>query len=417
MCSFLCSLQRNDNLLNSLLPKSAEMNAMWTKAIIHLDMDAFYPAVEVLDDPALRGRPVIVGGTSHRGVVASASYEARTFGVRSAMPIAEARRRCPDGVFLHPRMQRYSEISHKVFGIFERFTPLVESLSIDEAFLDVTASLRLFGPPPEIAAQIKRCVREELNLTVSAGVASNKSVAKIASDLQKPDGLTVVKPGYEREFLAPLPIERLWGAGPVTCRSLHLLGVQTIGDLAGLTVELLIAKLGSHGKALHRLACGIDDRPVENGQEAKSIGNEDTFAEDIRDADAARQELLALAVKVAARLRHESAQGRTICLKVKYSDFQQITRSITLADPVDDSGAIFRACCGLLVKTEVGRNPVRLLGVSVSNLCSPEAPHQQSLFDEQEGERKTKRLNQAIDRIQNAFGTGAIKPATLLKKP
>ncbi|MBM4310353.1 MAG: DNA polymerase IV [Deltaproteobacteria bacterium] len=390
---------------------------MWTKAIIHLDMDAFYPAVEVLDDPALRGRPVIVGGTSHRGVVASASYEARTFGVRSAMPIAEARRRCPEGVYLAPRMQRYSEISRQVFAIFERFTPLVEPLSIDEAFLDVTACVRLFGSPPEIAAQIKSCVREELNLTVSAGVASNKSVAKIASDLQKPDGLTVVEPGREREFLAPLPIERLWGAGPVTCRSLHLLGVQTIGDLVGLPVDLLIAKLGFQGEALHRLAQGIDEREVETAQEAKSIGNEETFTEDIRDTDTARRELLALAVKVAARLRHENARGRTICLKVKYADFRQITRSITINEPVDDSGVIYRECCGLIDKTDIGRVPVRLLGVSVSNLYSPEAPHQQSLFDEQGSERKTKRLNQAIDRIQDAFGNGAIKPATLLKKP
>jgi len=329
------------------------------RAIIHLDMDAFYPAVEVLDDSSLRGRPVIVGGTSHRGVVASASYEARSFGVHSAMPIAEARRRCPGGVYLHPRMHRYSEISHQVFAIFERFTPLVEPLSIDEAFLDVTASMRLFGAPPDIAAQIKRCVREEINLSVSAGVA----------------------------------------------------------DLAGLPVDLLISKLGSQGEALHRLSRGIDEREVETAQEAKSIGNEETFTEDIRDADTAQQELLALAVKVAARLRHEKAQGRTICLKVKYADFRQITRSITLGDPVDDSGAIYRACCELLGKTEVGRIPVRLLGISVSNLCSPEAPTQQSLFDEQEGERKTKRLNQAIDRIQDTFGDSAIRPATLLKKP
>jgi len=389
---------------------------MWTKAIIHLDMDAFYPAVEVLDDPSLQGKAVIVGGASHRGVVASASYEARKFGVRSAMPIAEARRRCPEGVYLHPRMQRYSEVSRRVFAIFERFTPLVEPLSIDEAFLDVTASMRLFGSPPEIAVQIKRCVRDELKLTVSAGVASNKSVAKIASDLRKPDGLTVVEPGGERQFLAPLPIERLWGAGPVTCRSLHLMGVQTIGDLAGLPIDLLITKLGALGESLHRLSCGIDEREVETGQEAKSIGNEETFAEDIRDTDTARQELLALAVKVAARLRHENAKGRTICLKVKYADFRQITRSITLNDPFDDSGVIYRECCGLLEKTEVGRRPVRLLGVSVSNLAAPGAPRQQELFADQGRARKAAELNRAIDRIQDTFGNDAIMPGTLLKK-
>ena len=227
---------------------------MWTKAIVHLDMDAFYPAVEVLDDPALRGKAVIVGGSSHRGVVASASYEARKFGVHSAMPIAEAKRRCPKGVFLPVRMQRYKEISQAVFAIFERYTPLVEPLSIDEAFLDVSGCKRLFGSPPEIAAAIKRDVHRDLGLTVSAGVAANKSVAKIASDYRKPDGLTVVEPGQEQQFLDPLPIERLWGAGPTTCRSLRLLGVQTIGDLARLSVNVLTAKLGRQGEALHLLS-------------------------------------------------------------------------------------------------------------------------------------------------------------------
>ncbi len=389
---------------------------MWTKAVIHLDMDAFYPAVEVLDDPSLRGCAVIVGGASRRGVVASASYEARSFGVHSAMPIAEARRRCPAGVYRAPRMRRYSEVSRQVFEIFERFTPLVEPLSIDEAFLDVTGSVRLFGSPPEMAGKIKRCVRDELGLSVSAGVASNKSVAKMASDYLKPDGLTVVEPGREREFLAPLPIERLWGAGPVTCRSLHLMGVQTIGDLAGLPIDLLISKLGSQGEALHRLACGVDERPVETGQEAQSIGSEETFAEDIRDAETARQELLTLAVKVGARLRREGSRGRTVCLKVKYSDFQQITRSITFHDPVDDSGAIYRSCCGLLAKTEAGRRPVRLLGISISNLCCFGTPRQLTLFEEQGRGRKTEHLNRAVDRIRDAFGEGAIIPGTLLKK-
>ena len=329
---------------------------MWTKAIVHLDMDAFYPAVEVLDDPALRGRPVIVGGSSHRGVVASASYEARKFGVHSAMPIAEAKRRCPKGVFLPVRMQRYKEISQAVFAIFERYTPLVEPLSIDEAFLDVSGCKRLFGSPPEIAAAIKRDVHQELGLTVSAGVAANKSVAKIASDYRKPDGLTVVEPGQEQQFLDPLPIERLWGAGPTTCRSLRLLGVQTIGDLARLSVNVLTAKLGRQGEALHLLARGIDEREVETAQGLKSIGNEETFAEDLIAMDAARQELLALATKVGGRLRHKAALGRTISLKVKYSDFQQITRSTTLIDPVDDGNVIYRTCCALIEKDR-GRPP------------------------------------------------------------
>ncbi len=387
------------------------------KAIIHLDMDAFYPAVEVLDDPALQGLPVIVGGSSHRGVVASASYEARKFGVHSAMSIAEAKRRCPKGVFLPVRMQRYKEISQAIFAIYERYTPLVEPLSIDEAFLDVSGSMRLFGTPQEIAATIKRDVQQELNLTVSAGVASNKSVAKIASDYQKPDGLTVVKPGTEQQFLNPLQIERLWGAGPITCRALHLLGVQTIGDLARLSPELLSAKFGKQGESLHRLACGIDEREVESAQGLKSIGNEETFSEDIVRTDAARQELLALATKVGGRLRHKATVGRTISLKVKYNDFKQITRSATLIDPVDDGNTIYRQCCSLLEKTEVGRRPVRLLGVTVSNLCDPEAPRQQSLFDDPVRDQKTESLNRAVDNIQDTFGEGTIVPGTLLKKP
>jgi DNA polymerase-4 len=388
-----------------------------SRAIIHLDMDAFYPAVEVLDDPSLRGLPVIVGGSSHRGVVASASYEARKFGVHSAMSIAEARRRCPKGMFLPVRMQRYKEISQAIFAIYERYTPLVEPLSIDEAFLDVSGSMRLFGTAPEIAATIKRDVQQELGLTVSAGVASNKSVAKIASDYQKPDGLTVVKPGTEQQFLNPLQIERLWGAGPITCRSLRLLGVQTIGDLARLSVNVLIAKLGRQGEALHLLAQGIDDREVETAQSLKSIGNEETFSEDIVSIDIARQELLALATKVGGRLRHKAAVSRTISLKVKYNDFKQITRSATLTDPVDDGNAIYRQCCSLLEKTEVGSRPVRLLGVTVSNLCDPEAPRQQSLFDDPVREQKTASLNQAVDSIQDTFGEGTIVPGTLLKKP
>jgi len=385
------------------------------KAIIHLDMDAFFPAVEVLDDPTLRGLPVIVGGTSNRGVVSSASYEARKFGVHSSMPIVEARRRCPYGIFLPVRMQRYKEISRAIFAIFKRYTPLVEPLSIDEAFLDVSGSMRLFGTPPEIAASIKRDVQKELNLTVSAGVATNKSIAKIASDYQKPDGLTVVKPGTEQQFLNPLPIERLWGAGPTTCKSLRLLGVTTIGDLARLSPTLLTAKFGKQGTAMHRLACGIDKRAVETAQGLKSIGNEETFDRDVLDSTVAKQELLALATKVGGRLRHAGSVGRTISLKVKYNDFKQITRSITLTNPIDDGGVIYRSCCSLLEKTEVGRRPVRLLGVTVSNLCDPTAPQQQSLFDNHESAEKTGRLNQAVDQIQDTYGEGTIMPGTLLK--
>ncbi len=251
------------------------------KQIIHLDMDAFYASVEMLDNPALRGQPVIVGGPKQRGVVSAASYEARKFGVHSALPMAVAMRLCPQGVFLPVRMPRYKEISDQIFEIFLRFTPLVEPLSIDEAFLDVTASVRLFGPAEEIAKQIKNQVREEIGLTVSAGVAPSKLVAKIASDLNKPDGLTVVPEGNVQQFLDPLPIEKLWGVGKMTQKDLSLLNVKTVGELSRLPKDLLRRRFGGQGLQLYFLSKGIDDREVQPERIIKSIGREETFPEDI----------------------------------------------------------------------------------------------------------------------------------------
>jgi DNA polymerase-4 len=323
----------------------------WNKAIIHLDMDAFYAAVEVLDDPSLQGKPVIVGGSKNRGVVSSASYEARKFGVHSAQPVATAMRLCPQGVFLPVRMDRYKEISRKIFEIFRRFSPLVEPLSLDEAFLDVTGSSRLFGPPEEIAAKIKKLVKEETELTVSAGVAPTKFVAKIASDLNKPDGLTIVEPGGVGTFLDPLPIETLWGVGQATRKTLSRLGVRTIGDLSRLPAELLEKRLGKQGRHLHFLANGIDEREVEAEREVKSIGHERTLGEDIRERAVAKRELLSLASRVARRLRDHGFTGKTITLKVKYHDFVQITRSVTLPEGTDDGRDIYQSCCSLLAKT------------------------------------------------------------------
>ncbi|MBW1708610.1 MAG: DNA polymerase IV [Deltaproteobacteria bacterium] len=280
------------------------------KDIIHLDMDAFYPAVEVLDDPSLEGKPVIVGGQGDRGVVSSASYEARKFGVHSAQPIITARRLCPDGIFLPVRMARYVEISKKVFEVFCRFTPLVEPLSIDEAFLDVTGSRRLFGSPQEIAKKIKKLVKGEIGLTVSAGIAPSKLVAKIASDLEKPDGLTVVPHGKVREFLDPLPIEKLWGVGKVTRKDLELLGVRTIGDLSRLPRELLKSKFGKHGLHLYTMAGDMDERDVETRREVKSIGHEVTYAKDIVDLETVKKKLLALATQVARRMRRKGEVQR-----------------------------------------------------------------------------------------------------------
>ena len=386
----------------------------WTRAILHLDMDAFYAAVEVLDGPELRGKPVIVGGSKERGVVSSASYEARKFGVHSAQPIATAARLCPQGVFLPVRMWRYQEVSQQIFKIFQRFSPLVEPLSLDEAFLDVTGSTRLFGPPEEIARKIKEQVVEETGLTVSAGVAPSKFVAKIASDMQKPDGLTIVPEGKVKAFLEPLPIEKLWGVGKATRTILADLGVQTIGDLGLLPSKLLVRKLGKQGLHLYLLAKGIDQREVEPEREIKSIGHEDTYPMDISDFGEARKQLLSLATRVAKRLRGYFLVGKTVTLKVKYDDFVQITRSITLGEPTDDSRKIFQTCCDLLGKTEVGRRPVRLFGISLSQLSDSDETKQLALFSVEEPDKR-RRLNKAIDTISEKFGDEAIVPGTLLE--
>jgi DNA polymerase-4 len=389
---------------------------VWPKAIIHLDMDAFYAAVEVLDNPALRGKPVIVGGSQKRGVVSSASYESRRFGVHSAHPIATAMRLCPQGIFLPVRMSRYKEVSEQVFEIFCQFTPLVEPLSIDEAFLDVTGSIKLFGPPEEIARMIKRTIVEHIGITVSAGVAPSKFVAKIASDFQKPDGLTVVPEEKVKAFLEPLPIDKLWGVGKVTKKALTLLGVRTIGDLSHLSLEVLESNFGRHGTHLHLLSQGVDDRDVEASQEVKSIGREETFADDLLDMETVRRELLSLATRVSRRLRRHGIAGKTVTLKVKYHDFVQVTRSETFPEVADDGGEIFRRCCGLLDRTEVGRRPVRLLGISVSHLCAQEEKRQLSLFQAGVTVPRRKKLHLALDRISEKFGEDGILPGTLFKK-
>ncbi|MDH3801800.1 MAG: DNA polymerase IV [Deltaproteobacteria bacterium] len=387
----------------------------WAKAIIHLDMDAFYAAVEVLDNRDLQGKPVIVGGSKERGVVSSASYEARTFGVHSAQPIATAMRLCPQGIFRPVRMWRYKEISRQIFEIFKRFSPLVEPLSLDEAFVDVTGSTRLFGPPEEIAKKIKQQVVAETGLTASAGVAPTKFIAKIASDIQKPDGLTIVPEGKVKEFLGPLPIEKLWGVGERTRKTLAHLGVETIGDLGRVPLELLDRKMGKHGLHLSLLAQGVDEREVETERQVKSIGHEETYREDILDMTMARRVLLSLATKVAKRLRGHGFVGKTVTLKVKYHDFVQITRSVTLQEPTDDGREIFQSCCDLLSKTEASKRPVRLFGISLSQLDLADKERQLALFEQRRGAPKRKRLNRALDTISDKYGDEAIVPGTLLE--
>ncbi|MFA6464221.1 MAG: DNA polymerase IV [Desulfurivibrionaceae bacterium] len=387
-----------------------------SRRIIHLDMDAFYASVEILDNPALRGLPVVVGGNCNRGVVCAASYEARKFGVHSALPILTARKLCPQGVFLPVRMARYQEISRRIMEIFQRFTPLVEPLSLDEAFLDVTASQQLMGTAEDIAVQIRALVRETMGLTVSAGVGTSKLVAKIASDLNKPDGLTIVPTGQEELFLAPLPIGRLWGVGHTTRDALALIGVKTIGDLHRIPPAILTAKFGKAGLMLREAAQGIDLRPVEPRQEAKSIGHEETFAEDLRDKKRIQQELLALCIKVGKRTRDKGLVGRTVTIKVKYRDFVQVTRSHTLDEPVADDRSLYQTGCQLLAKTEITLRPIRLLGISLSNLIPAEAPGQLSLFGQSRTRLQDCRLYKAIDTISDRYGSGSIVPATLVEK-
>jgi len=386
------------------------------KSIIHLDMDAFYPAVEERDHPELKGKPVIVGGGRERGVVSSASYEARKFGVHSAQPMATAMRLCRHGIFLPVRMSRYKEVSRQIFEIFHSFTPLVEPLSIDEAFLDVTGVERLAGQPQEIAFRIKQKVLNETGLTVSAGVAPSKFVAKIASDMDKPDGLTVVPSDRVLEFLDPLPVHKMWGVGRATQQALNRLGVRTFQDLRQMPVEVLEQTLGKHGVGMHCLAMGMDDREVIPENEAKSIGHEETFDKDILDPDQARQEVLSLADRVARRMRRAGVRGRTVSLKVKYADFTQITRTTTLPEPVDDSAEIYTILCRLLGKTEVGRRPVRLVGVSLSQLTSPQNDAQLLLFGPDRTSLRRKELNTALDQICDKFGEKSIRPGTLIYK-
>jgi DNA polymerase-4 len=399
------------------------------RSILHLDLDAFYAAVEALDNPELRGKPVIVGGGENRGVVAAASYEARKFGVHSAMPIARARRLCPGGVFLPVRMERYREMSRRVFEIFGRFTPLIEPLSIDEAFLDVTGCERLSGSAEETARRIRETVRRETGLVVSAGVASNKFIAKIASDMGKPDGLVVVPPGEEQAFLDPLPVGKVWGVGKVTEGELARMGIRTIRDLRCTPRELLVRSFGAHGDHLFSLARGIDDRPVETERETKSIGHEETFDRDLRYRETMRREILALSCRVSERLRKEALRGKTVTLKVKYHDFVQVTRAISLADPTDDGGTIYRCAADLLAETEAGARPVRLLGVSVSRLEEAKDPvpgsrmEQNPLFGRPgtparpapspPDPAKKERLNRAVDRIREKYGPKGIVPGAL----
>jgi DNA polymerase IV len=382
---------------------------MTERTILHVDLDAFFASVEQRDRPELRGKPVIVGGDpGGRGVVSAASYEARRFGVHSAMSLREAVRRCPDGVFLPVDGRRYQQASRDVMAILRRFTPQVEPISIDEAFLDVTGSRQLFGEGRAIALAIKAAIREDVDLPASVGVATTKLVAKIASDLQKPDGLVVVEPGEEAAFLAPLPIARLWGVGEKTAVALADYGIRTIGDLAALAPDVLVRRFGKHGASLASRARGMDDDPVHQGDPAKSVGHEHTFDVDTSDRETIERTLLAMSDGVAGRLRSAGVRASTIAVKIRDSSFRTITRQRTLPEPTDMTDPIFRAAVEL-ARPEVRGIRVRLLGVTASNLGDRE---QLGLFPTEEPRRRA--AIEAADTIRRRYGEQAVTRGRLV---
>jgi len=391
------------------------MSGAWPRVIAHADMDAFYASVEILDNPALRGKPVIVGGRSGRGVVTSASYEARKFGVRAAMPSGEARRLCPDAIFLPGRMDRYVEISRAVRRVFETFSPIVEPLSLDEAFIDLTGTERLLGAPLGVARKLKQSVLAETGLVVSVGVAPTKMAAKILSDMSKPDGLLLLGPEHVLEFLAPLPVERLWGVGRVTMGRMHEAGIRSVGDLARRDVADLRSRFGSMGTHLQRLACGEDSRTVIADWQRKSYGEENTFEHDQElGAQKLRSTLIAHGEAIAKRLRADSVRARTVVLKLKLARplgggrYPMLTRSYTLEHPSDDGAVITRVAIALLDRAPRG-DRIRLAGVHVHNLQRADSS-EPGLFDAAPPapDPKRARLNRALDAVAKKFGDEAI---------
>ena len=383
--------------------------------ILHIDMDAFYASVEIRDNPDLAGLPVVVGGSPKgRGVISAASYEARKFGIHSAMPASKAIQLCPKAVFIKPRMEHYARISKQIRGIFNDFTSLVEPLSLDEAFLDVTGCTALFGDAPTIAQKIKKRIKDELGLIASAGVAPNKFLAKLSSDLDKPDGLVVVPADDIEGFLAPLDVSRVWGVGKQTEKKLKSLGVTTIGQLRELTRQTLKSSFGINSEHFWRLSRGLDTRPVVPDRDAKSISHETTFAIDIIDAEALSAWLHVLTDQVTRRMRCHSIVGRTVQIKLRYSNFETITRAETIQEPTNSTVPLHDVAHRLLCDNLSGiKRGIRLLGMGVSNL-SHDRHVQQMLFDRAATE-KSRQIDKTTDLIRDRFGSFAVNRATSLE--
>jgi DNA polymerase-4 len=383
--------------------------------ILHVDMDAFYVSVELLSRPDLRGKAVIAGSPSGRSVVLSASYEARRFGVRSAMPMATAMRLCPHAVILEPHHHRYAEVSASVMEIFGTITPLVEQLSVDEAFLDVAGSLRRLGSPRAIGELVRATVHQELGITASVGIATTKFVAKIASTRAKPDGLLLIPAARTVEYLHTLPVSALWGVGAKTQEVLARLGISTVEDVARTPISVLQRTLGATGAHVHQLAWGKDPRPVTVSRQEKSIGAEETFAVDVADDDALRAELLRLAHRTATRLRSAQLRAGGVSLKLRYSDFATLTRARRLPEPADNAHALYTAACQLL--ESLGDRPlsVRLIGIRAERLEGAAGSSQQLTIDRQDDNWRL--AEQALDKVNGKFGSSMIVPARLLKPP
>ncbi len=374
-------------------------------------MDAFYASVEQMDNPSLKGKPLIVGGTvSQRGVVAAASYEARKFGVHSAMPTSQALKLCPSVILLPVRMTRYSEISRQIIKIFNDFTPDVEQLSLDEAFLDVTGSLTLFGSAEKIGQDIKNRIKTEIGLTASVGIAPNKFLAKLASDLQKPDGFVIITEENKQQILDPLNISKIWGVGKVTAAALNKIGIQTIMQLRKTPLKTLQTILGNRAEDLLLLAQGIDDRPVEPNREAKGMSAEETFPKDVSDKAALLEVLFAQVEEVAARLRNENVEGKTITLKLRYGNFKTITRSHTFAIPTNVSKVLWEEAKKVFEEWYTkSAGALRLLGFGVSNL-STESGGQKSLFSlEAPADNKQKKVDEVFDKIKKKYGDSGVQ--------
>lgn len=392
---------------------------------MHVDMDAFFASIEQLDHPEYKGHPVIVGGLSSRGVVATCSYEARKFGVHSAMPISRAKKLCPNGIYVYPRMDRYKEVSHQIFSIMKAFTPHIEPLSIDEAFLEVSGMSTMYSGPKALGRAIKDRVFEETGLIISAGLAPNKFLAKLASDLDKPDGLVVIPYGREKEILAPLPIKRIWGVGPRTEKILKTGGFHLMRHIQALPDESsLIPLVGNQARRIWELANGIDDRPVETDRKIQSIGAEETYEEDLTDGSAIELEFRYFANRLSKRLRNRNLLGHTVSIKVRYDDFTTVSRQKRLDTPSDHEHVFFETALLLWNKLMQDKTsgltfmdppgPIRLLGLTVSGL-DEEVPMQDSLFESPKNETENK-LAGVLDSLESKFGETAVMSGALWQR-